>query len=463
MANWVADYFEQHPDVAGLPVAARHRHSLHVHRRGRRQLALVTGAPMHYFAPASRQWLPLDTRLKRRADGTYAAPGLPFVLSPDGGVRLADGAYRQRSWRVGIFANGRFSEIGRLGQGRPHQDRLIREAGIFRHETILTPSGLREELTVLESPAVDATPGSLLVLETLLPLGGFPDGWMDEPSSGKVRFPRGWAQDAAGRRIPLMRWVNEKRMVSGVPFEWLTQAAFPVVIDPDVEITGHAADGWMEGPNPSTSSTHDSAGININVGSLTFGSAPHVWRGYVKFDTSSLGTGAIVEQANLKMYPFALGAYIPWTIYVRQYNWSANDPMASGTREAAWDGLLAAGNAALLATSTNPAGLHVVSQNLPTDWIQVEGHTYYGLWCNQEGYAFPNNLGGYHQYSSASHTTPIQRPLLMLEYLAGYPRSGPLPLRGVLPRPRVSLVDTRRKLRGRSRRTALHVAMDDEK
>ena len=180
----------------------------------------------------------------------------------------------------------------------------------------------------------------------------------------------------------------------------------------------------------------------------------------MKFNTSSLGPASTAERVNLQMYPAAVDNYVAWTIYVRQYDWSANDPMASGTREAAWDGLLAAANAGVLATSADPAGTLVTSQDLSTSWVQLEGNTYYGLWCNQEGYSYPANEGGQHQYSSANHATPSQRPLLMIEYLGSYPLSGPVPLRGSLPAPRVSLPDTRVILRSRARRTALNAEID---
>jgi hypothetical protein len=98
----------------------------------------------------------------------------------------------------------------------------------------------------------------------------------------------------------------------------------------------------------------------------------------------------------------------------------------------------------------------VTSQDLPTSWVQTEGNTYYGLYCNQEGYTYPINQGGQHQYSSADHATPSQRPLLMIEYLGSYPLSGPIPLRATALAPSISLPDTRVILRSRPRRTALN-------
>jgi hypothetical protein len=130
--------------------------------------------------------------------------------------------------------------------------------------------------------------------------------------------------------------------------------------------------------------------------------------------------------------------------------------MATGTREAAWDGLLAAANTAVLATSADPANTPVTSQDLPTNWVQVEGNTCYGLWCDQEGYSYPTDQGGQHQYSSANHTTPSQRPLLLVEYVGRYPLTGPVTLRAAFPAARVSLPDTRIILRSRARRTALN-------
>lgn len=299
----------------------------------------------------------------------------------------------------------------------------------------------------------------LFALETLLPLGGLPDGLLDEYHRPGLGMPAGWAIDARGSRIPLVRWASSsrglQRIYSAVPSAWLDAAAYPVVIDPDLDVVP-VADAMIEGASAATSSSVDNGGATLNVGAMTFGGAPHLWRGYLKFNTASLGPTAQVQQVNLRMYPSVLLATLAWTIYVRQYNWAAHDPLSTGSREAAWDGLLATANTAVLATSTNPAGTFVTSANLGTAWVSLTGNTYYGLWCNQEAGSFSNGQGAYHQYASADNATPANRPLLMVDYLAGYPLSGPLPLRVQLPQPRVGLADTRLVLRARARRTALH-------
>jgi hypothetical protein len=462
MANWVDTYLEQNPEQARLPVATRSRFSLHLNRGRGRRLALITGVPMHYYSSAQRDWLPLDTSLKPLGDGRYGAPGLPFVLGPDGSVAMEGSTYRHRTWRVGVFAVGRFVQMQRLGEAKLHGDRLVRETFNLQLETILLPGGLREELTLFEAPIMDAAKAEFFALESLLPSGMQIGGPTSQPERGQARWLPGWAQDAEGNRIPLLNWTSEDgtRLYSGVPASWLTNAAYPVVIDPDIDVTGETADGYIEGTSTTTSATFDSSGANINVGGRNVSGSPKVWRGYVKFNTSSLSSTASVERVNLQMYPNLINNNVAWTIYVRQYNWSANDPMVAGTREAAWDGLLAAANSGILATSTNPAGTPVTSQDLPTSWVETEGNTYYGLWCNQEGYGYPSNQGGQHQYSSANHTTPSQRPLLMVEYVGSYPLSGPIPLRSSLLTPRVTLPDTRLILRSRERRTALNAKIN---
>jgi len=482
MTNWVESYFERNPEAAKLPVVSRSRFSLHLRRAGRHRLALITGAPMHYYASAGREWRPIDTRLRPRDDGRYGAPGLPFILGLDGSVAFEGNRYRHRTWRIGLWEESLipslrggepsvrrrsnpqndFLELHRLPTAHLHDDRLVRDAGTLRHEIILLPGGLREELTLFEPPRLDAQPGAVFVTESLLPAGGFPAGLVDEGLHNQMRFPQGWAQDAAGQRIPMLHWVDRsgRRLYSGVPVDWLANATYPVVLDPDIDITGSTADGYIEGDSVSTSSAFDSSGASINVGGQNVAGAPRLWRGYLKFNTSSLGAGTIVERVNLQLYPTALSDYVAWTIYVRQYDWSANDPMATGTREAAWDGLLAAANTAVLATSADPANTPVTSQDLPTNWVQVEGNTYYGLWCDQEGYSYPTDQGGQHQYSSANHTTPSQRPLLLVEYVGRYPLTGPVTLRAAFPAARVSLPDTRIILRSRARRTALNAIIN---
>lgn len=460
MATWIEDYFERNPDVAALPVVGRARHGVHLRRSGRRHVALLTGAPMHYFDGSSRSWQPINTSLRVTGDGRFAAAGLPFSLSLDGDVKVEGQAHRHKAWRVGVLADGRFMPLHKFGEGKLHGDRILRQAGPMQHEIIVLPSGLKEQLTLFEKPDLANKGSGLFVIESLLPEAVFPDGWLDEHSRGSLRYPRGWAQAADGTRIPLMRWAQThggmQRLYSGVPLEWLDVAAYPMILDPDIEIASETADATIEGGNTTTSTLIDVSSSSITAGGRTFGGYPHVWRAYLKFNTSSLGPSAEVEQANLRLYPTAINAYIGWTIYVRQYNWSAIDPLSDGNRETAWDGLYATGNTAVMATSADPVGTPVTSQPLPTTWINVVGNTYYGLWNNQEGYAYPNNQGGQHQYASGNYPTPSQRPLLVLEYLAGYPRTGPLPVRGVLPQPRVTLAETRRILRARSRRVSLH-------
>lgn len=463
MPTWIEDFFTHSTEKANLPVARRTRYSLHLRGAGRLRLAFITGVPMHFYDQAKRSWEPIDTTLRLMGDGRLGAAGLPFSLALDGDVKVDGQAHRHRAWRVGLLANGRFEQLARFGEGQVAGDRLVREAGPFKHETILLPSGLKEQLTLHENPAPNAKAASLFAIETLLPAAGFPDGWVDEHTREAVRFPRGWAQDAAGVRIPLMRWVETRgslqQLYSGVPAEWLQTAAYPLVLDPDIDITGGTGDATIEGSNVSTSTLLDASSGTLAVGGRTSAGLAHLWRVYLKFNTSSLAPNAEVQQANLRLYPTAINTYVSWTVYVRQYSWAAADPLTDANRESAWDGLYAAANTAIMATSANPVGTPVVSQALPTSWIQIEGSTYYGLWNNQESYAYPANQGGQHQYASGNSSTPSQRPVLMLEYIAGYPRSGPLPVRGVIAQPRATLSDTRRKLRARSRRVALHTPL----
>jgi hypothetical protein len=465
MGNWVKNYLEQNPDVAALPVAKRSRFALHVQRPGHERLAFVSGAPMHYYESGSRAWLPLDTKLQVLGDGSFGAPGLPFRFGQDGEVSLGAQKHSHKTQRVGVMVDGRFQELATLGVASPADDRLVREAAGFRHETILLPNGLREELILEEAPKVDGSSG-ILVMESDVPRRSFPDGWVDEHKEGGFNFPPGWAEDADGVRIPVMRWTEmvdgRQKLYSGVPLEWMEKAKYPVVIDPDIELEGDSADGNIEGVTTATSTSSGSTATSMNIGSRNFSSSQHVWRGYIKFDTSSLGPSAIVERARIKTYVMNWNTNINWSIYVRQYNWAANDPMAAGTREAAWDGLAAASNTVLFATQAIASYTHVTSPDLPTDWVEIEANTYYGFWCNQEGYQHANGQGSLHAYATAEHATPEFRPLMIIEYLAGYPRGGPLSLKARFPAALIKLQDTRIKLRARARNTSLN-AMGREK
>lgn len=458
MANWVKDFLEQNPEAARRKIARRVRRGLHMAGEGRRRTAFISGAPVHYFDRARREWREIDTALKQDARGMLGGEGVPVRMRLDGEARLESHGYRQRAARVGIYADGKFKEFAQLGRGRVHGDRVVRDAGPLRFESILLPNGLREELTLEEYPAeLDGPAGALLAIESLLPGRRFADGILEGDRVGDFHFRQGWAHDAEGVRVPVMRWATTRgglqRVYSGVPLAWLQEAAYPVVVDPD--FSGDMADAMIEGPNTSTSSVVSNGTSLVSVGGRTYSSTPHVWRSYFKFDTSSIGASSTVDQANLRMMPENINAYVSWEIYVRKFDWSGHDPLSNANREAAWDGLYSAPNDSSLATQANPPGTHVTSGNLATSWVNKSGDTYYGLWNNQEGYSFPNNQGAAHVYYTAESGTPSYRPLLIVEYTLGNPKPSSVPAELVVLGPEIAQYDTRVKLRASQKNTAL--------
>lgn len=456
MANWVKDFLEENPEAAARKITKRTRSGLHLAGEGKRRTAFISGAPVHFFDGARRAWREIDTELRQDGAGLLGGEGIPIRMSLDGEARLERLGYRQRAARVGIYADGEFTEFARLGRGRVHRDRVVRESGALRYESILLPNGLREELRLEEYPAkLDGPGGALFAIESLLPGRRFPDGLVEEAKIGDFHFRQGWARDAEGAQVPVMRWALTRgglqRVYSGVPLAWLQEAVHPVVVDPD--FSGDTADAMIEGPNISTSSVVSNGTSLVAVGGRTYGGSTHVWRSYLKFDTSSIGAGSMVDQVNLRMMPENINAYVSWVIYVRRFDWGAYDPLSNANREAAWDGLYSSPNDSSLATQADPPGTHVTSGNLSTSWVNKSGATYYGLWNNQEGYPFPNNQGAQHVYYVSESGTPSYRPLLIVEYTLGNPKPLAVPASAVVLSPEIAQYDTRVKLRA-SRKVA---------
>lgn len=458
MANWVEDFLEQNPAAAARKIARRTRRGIHFAGDGRQRTAFISGAPVHFFDRARREWREIDTELRQDGAGMLGGAGVQIRMNLDGEARLEGHGYRQRAARVGVYADGEFMEYVRLGRGRVHGDRVVRESGTLRYESILLPNGLREELTLEDYPAkLDGAAGALLAIESLLPGRRFIDGILGEEQIGDFHFRQGWAHAADGARVPVMRWAVKRgglqRVYSGVPLAWLQGASYPVVIDPD--FSGDSADAMIEGPNTSTSSVVSNGTYLVAVGGRTYNSAPHIWRSYFKFDTSTIGASSIVDQVNLRMMPENINAYVSWIIYVRRFNWGAYDPLSNTNRESAWDGLYAGPNDGSLASQSDSPGTHVTSANLSTSWVNKSGATYYGLWNNQEGYPFPNNQGAQHVYYTAESGTPSYRPLLIVEYTLGNPQPLPVSISTLVLAPEIAQYDTRVRLRASRKTTSL--------
>ncbi len=298
MPSWIRDYLERNPEMSQRRVVVQAETATHFLLAPGIARAVVTGAPQYFRANGS--WQPLDPTLQEDQFGKLGAPGLAARITPGGLVTLAGKEHWQQTLRVGMLSGSRFSKIADLPNGRAEGTRLVREAGIFRHEIILTERVVKEQLIISERPSNLA--GDYLVYETAVAAQTFPAGAVagEMPPKDGLRFPAGRAFDAEGRIYPLGRFVldseNNQRVYTGLPIELVQQAAFPLLMDPTINVSGHSGDGEIWGQSNSyatarsTSTAVDNTYTDLSVGQAYESAIPryYVYRNFHKFDLSSI-------------------------------------------------------------------------------------------------------------------------------------------------------------------------------
>jgi len=426
MANWVADFLERNPEQAAFPIALRAKHSIHFKRPGGQVEANFTGAPCHYL-DTDGLWKPLDTKLVA-IGAEYGAPGLRARIAKNGLVRIEGGTYSHRSTRIGIFdpTTKAFTSIKTIPLGSVHEDKIIAESGVWRRELTLTETGLREEIVIASLPTgTGAGAGDWLVLETAVSGLSFADGWLDEFAADDFRFPPPRTRDANRNVAPCKRFAktigNIQYIYTGVPVSWLASAIYPVVIDPD--FAADTADQDIYGLSVtyatarSTSTGFGYAGSNL----LVIGQKTdfYVWRTVLKYDTSAITLNFSVILVNLKLTCTNTDASTSdFDVVIKKQDWSAQDPIAAGNREAAYDGCLAAAadDNIWINTASITIETRQTSGNLNTAWVNRIGNTYYSLLSSED---IANSQPTDNEYIAIADSTiadVAKRPILTVIY-----------------------------------------------
>jgi len=424
MANWVADFLERNPEQAALPVALRAKHSIHFKRPGGQVEANFTGAPCH-FLDTDGLWKPLDTKLVA-IGAEYGAPGLRARIAKNGMVRIEGGTYSHRSTRIGIFdpTTKAFTSIKTIPLGSIHEDKIIAESGVWRRELTLTETGLREEIIISSPPTgTGAGAGDWLVLETAISGVSVADGWLDEFTADDFQFPPPRASDASGNIAPCKRYAKTVGSIQyiymGVPASWLANAVYPVTIDPD--FVGDAADGRIYGQDvayataQSTSHSYVTNATTIPIGqALGFS----IYRCFLKFDTSAIGVNISVIQNNLKLTATNDASAADFDVQIVKQDWSAQDPITAGNREAAYDNCLAGTADNNIWRNTNGMAINTqyASGNLATAWVNKTGDTYYSLLSSEDKAASQPAGNEFIEIGAEEHATPAYRPVLTVVY-----------------------------------------------
>lgn len=430
MPNWSADFLEQNPDLSQY-AAARHRHGLTFALPGRDKQSVFVGSPAHWW-DAANGWQQINTRLVWDAgSNTWGAAGVPVRFTVDGHAFNVGGSHVQRTTRVGLFrpSNRTFYGVRDMPAPLPSGASLVRESGIWRFETTLLEHGVREELTIQERPSVAGVQaGDYLVLETAVEGSAFADGWLDEFEVDGFRFSLPHCQDAAADFAPTKRYARTvsgvQYVYTGVPVSWLADAVYPVVLDPDYAAS--TADGHVYGQNAdyatarSTSSGYDSATNYVQIGQSEVTGTDTVWRAYLKFDTSAIPDGDVISQVNLKLVCVNDFSDADFDVQIVKQDWSGQDALAAGNREAAYDNCLAGTADDNIWRNTSGISTNTVytSGNLATGWPSKTGNTYYSLRSSEDYDNSAPSGSESIRIASQDNATSGYRPLLAITHAA---------------------------------------------
>ena len=200
----------------------------------------------------------------------------------------------------------------------------------------------------------------------------------------------------------------------------VTGAVYPVTIDPD--FASGASYGTVRGANATYSTAHSTAALSY-VNRLYVGQTTSFicYRGYLKFDTSSIPDTDTVDQVILRMVALTDQSTADFDVQIVKYNWSAQDPLASGNMEAAYDGCLAANADDSIWRNTNGMSINTqyTSGNLSTAWVNKTGTTYYGLRSNLDANATQPSALQNVILATPDDATANYRPCLIVDYTAG--------------------------------------------
>lgn len=355
MANWAA----LQEQLTDKQVVKRAKHGIHFDNGDGQVLANFSGKPCHYEDGGI--WKPIDTKLLLMPDGFYGCPHSPVKVHKDGHVKVNGSDYTQ------------YTALPNAPVGLVDNDRIVREFTGGRQYIYVTEDGFRQEIVLDRKPSLKlADARKLLAVE----YGSLPLKYVASLLT---------ATDAAGS---VYTYTNNTELVA-----WLNAAVYPVVIDPDFSANAAA---FVRGANvdwATAKSTAAGIGYTFYIG-IDSGNR-RIYRFFLRFDTSSIGAGATVTQVNYGMTCTADAFGTDTDIIIKKYNWSGQDPLATGNMETAYDGCLAADADDNIWRNTLGISINTqyTSGNLSTAWVSKTGSTYYGLLSrlDSEGTAYPAN------------------------------------------------------------------------
>lgn len=390
MANW-AQFEEQ---MIGLPVVGRGKNSIHFRGGDGSIEAHFTGKPCHY-QDTDGLWKPIDTSLLAKGNGFYGAPHSDVLIHPDGRVVVDGTGYQQ------------ITALPGSPTGYVDGDKIVREFSGGRQYLYMKEDGFRQEIILDKIPSLTVKNAQTLLATVS---GSLPIKYIASQLT---------AVDAAGNMYQFDNLTNLRT--------WMTNAVYPVVIDPD--FSGSTADGDIYGQNADYSTTRSTAyNVRPTITAVRVGNSwwsaftrYEVARTFLMFDTSTIGADATVTQVNLKLVASYDMSSTDFNVQIVDQDWSAQNPLSSSNMDAAFDNCLSGSADINIWRNTYGMALNTqyTSGNLSTSWINKVGNTYYSLRSARD---FSNVTPTGYEYIdiySADHATASYRPVLTVVYSGG--------------------------------------------
>lgn len=375
MSNWAA-YKEKE---IGLPVFKRAKHGIHFDAGKGLVQAEFAGKPCHYFD--GKEYKAIDTRPLLRKDGTFGCAHSDVIIHTDGTVQVGD--YTQRA---ALIYPGKISVDG---------DRIARPFSGGVQYLYITENGFRQEIVLEKMPDLRKVSALVDSVKGILPT--------------KYTASSLSLKDSSTAELSDFVQVDSKSLASV-----LEAARYPVVIDPD--FAGGTADGHIisQSKTYSTAHTVGTAGTTAETISIGQRIQPAEYfrctRGYLLFDTSSIGAGSTVTQVNLVISLYGDYSTQDFTVLICKQDWSAG---LDNTRFVAT--LTADLDDADFGDSSGYSH-PLTSGNLSTSWVSKTGTTYYSLISDRDRAGTQPGGNEYILTETADRTVESRRPVLTVAY-----------------------------------------------
>lgn len=347
MANWAA----LQEQLVGKPVFKRAKHGIHFQNNDGSITANFSGKPCHF--QDNGIWKPIDTALLATPDGWYSSPHSDVVIHPDGRVRVKGSDYQQ------------FTKLPSAKKGVLDGDKIVRTFPGGEQHLIMKEDGFKEEIHVFKPKF----PIEKFIAKTS---GSLPSKYKAHPIT---------AEDAEGNTYEFTGDVKEFGA-------WLDKAVYPVVIDPDFNITdGVGADTFVSSVNATNN-------YGIYPWLLT---RNNTIVQLMRFDLSSVPSTAVCSAAKLAIYPSSNEGSATYNIYQitdENGDWieGTKGGATAGSGEPCWNAKKADGSGGVTEAWAGSAGLKTAGTDyidtvIATATSALTGNTAFEIPFNESGLA----------------------------------------------------------------------------